>query len=33
MDVETIEFQIKADESARKFTSGCRRDQLQYILT
>ncbi len=27
MDVETIEFQIKADESARKFTSGCRRDR------
>ena len=26
MAVKTVEFQIKADESARKFTSGCRRD-------
>ena len=33
MAVKTVKFQIKADESARKFTSGCRRDQLQYILT
>ena len=27
MAVETVEFQIKADKSARKFTSGCRRDR------
>jgi len=27
MAVKTVEFQIKADESARKFTSGCRRDR------